>query len=393
MLDTEPFSVADLPALDASEAEKDRQWRIWVSREIQRRVLLAQYVLDGLIAQMSGEPTSVRHTANQLHLPSCEAAFEAANSTEWLSYMHNQKLQPSSFRNIYRELFSPTEPFPFINQPLTAFSLRVLLEGLQSLVCDCSDSEGPTIGVPSMPEVRLALARAYDTIITSSYLSTEDRLETLLRWHSICLDTSINSATLCRHICSRYNIVQHIWKDNKRLDLSTLNFLHWTTTTDARRALLHACAIQEIVEQLPRGRAHVIHMPSSLFAASTIYSAFSLAGLTTATIPSTVDWKETLSSDQHADNIPLSSPSLPHQHHHLQQQQQQQQHMPKSVITSATASYILGRPPSTFGTSRASRNLLYELNSMQKLFRCLSSQWGVAFDMEDCISMWITVCH
>lgn len=57
MFDAEPFSQSDLPALDSSHAEKDGQWRIWASKEIQRRALLAHYILDGQIAQMSGDPT------------------------------------------------------------------------------------------------------------------------------------------------------------------------------------------------------------------------------------------------------------------------------------------------------------------------------------------------
>jgi hypothetical protein len=30
---------------------------------------------------------------------------------------------------------------------------------------------------------------------------------------------------------------------------------------------------------------------------------------------------------------------------------------------------------------------------MQKLFRCLSSQWGIAYDMEDIIDQWMSLCH
>jgi hypothetical protein len=46
-----------------------------------------------------------------------------------------------------------------------------------------------------------------------------------------------------------------------------------------------------------------------------------------------------------------------------------------------------------FGAQGATKNLLYELNSMQKLFRCLCSQWGIAYDMEDVMDQWIALCH
>jgi hypothetical protein len=41
----------------------------------------------------------------------------------------------------------------------------------------------------------------------------------------------------------------------------------------------------------------------------------------------------------------------------------------------------------------ATRNLMYELNSMQKLFRCLTSQWGISIDMEVVMDQWIALCH
>jgi hypothetical protein len=54
--------------------KKEHKWKLWESREIQQRAMLAHYMLDGLIAQMSGEPTSVRHASNQMRLLCNESA-------------------------------------------------------------------------------------------------------------------------------------------------------------------------------------------------------------------------------------------------------------------------------------------------------------------------------
>ncbi|GMG26207.1 unnamed protein product [Aspergillus oryzae] len=370
-LDSEPFSVESLPFPNASMEEKERQWRTWAAREIQQRALLAYHVLDGLVAQMSGDGTSTRHVANPLILPSSEAAFDASNVDEWLAHMRSQRFDQPSFRLVFRSLFPPVSSFRPLDYQLSAFSLRVILEGLQSLVSDSDESDLVAVGVPGRSDVRRALAQVHETVSMSIHLSAEERLEVLLRWHTICLDTMINSTVLCRHVCSCYDIAQHV-SGGSRTVKPGFDMTKWVYTPDARRALLHAIAIQDIIEQLPRGRAHVIHMPSSLFAAVTIYVVFSLAGVATIHLPRTIAWQDALLS--HADlNIGCDSS--------------------RASTGSETRRFVEeGHTDSPPGLG-AVRNLLYEMNSMQKLFRCLISQWGIAHDMEEIVNQWITLCH
>lgn len=372
MFNCEPFSASSLLSSNASKAEKDHQWRVWASSEIQRRALLAHYMLDGLIAHMSGEPTSVRHASNQLGLPSSEAAFEAATADEWLSHLHTESADQSSFRSIFRILFSPVDDARWLGYTFSAFSFRVLLEGLQSLVSDCDENGNAAVGVPTKAEIRRALARVYESIARELSLPTSDRLETYLRWHAICLDAMKNSSLMCKYVCNRYNVDQHIWANGK-VTKPEPDLIRWANTDDGRRALLHAVAIQDIIEQLPRGRAHAIHMPSSLFAAATVYSVFSLAGIVTVKLPSAIDWKDVLST--------IDDPSM-----NLAE-------LSGAAIDSDTVRYIRGEYNHDFCPSGATRNLLYEFNSIQKLFGCLSTQWGVSSDMEEVVSQWISLCH
>lgn len=370
MFDSEPYRTENIPASNAPAEEKEHHWRIWAAREIQQRAILAYHVLDGLVAQMSGDGASARHVANPLHLPSSEAAFEATTADDWLAQMRCQRNDQSSFRLIFRSLFPPTNSFRPLDNHFSAFALRVVLEGLQSLVADSDESDLASVGVPGQSDVRRALAQVHETISMSIHLSAPERLEILLRWHTICLDTMINSTVLSRHVCFRHNIIQHV-SGGSRTFKPEYDLIKWATTEDARRALLHAIAIQDIVEQLPRGRAHVIHMPSSLFAAATVYVVFSLAGLTTVNLPHTVIWQDALLS--HSD-LNLGSDALP-------------------ASGSETRRFVeQGRTGSPPGVG-AVRNLLYEMNSMQKLFRCLCAQWGIAHDMEEIIDQWITLCH
>ncbi|KAI4728363.1 C2H2 type zinc finger domain protein [Aureobasidium sp. EXF-10728] len=370
MYDNDTFSLDSLPSLDASPAEKDRQWKMWAAHEIRRRVLLAQYILDGLVSSASGNPTTARHAANQLGLPCDESLFDANTADEWLIKMRSQPKQDVSFRNIFRSLFLPVDMGRLSEHTLTSFSLRVILEGVQSLVSESTD--GPSVGVPTRSEIRRALAQVHESI-TKNAISTPETLEALLRWHSICLDAATDSSMLCRHLCVRYNITQHVLGGSKGLKAG-LDLVAWAKTEDARRALLHAVAIQDIVEQLPRGRAHVLHMPSSLFAAATVYSVFSLAGYTTVNLPRVVDWKDALFTEVDPCVILGDLAGT-------------------SAGSSTTRRFVRGEKLSGSGYESLTRNLLYELNSMQKLFRCLSSQWGLAYDMESLLNSWISLCH
>ncbi|PVH72705.1 hypothetical protein DL98DRAFT_609856 [Cadophora sp. DSE1049] len=368
--DSQPYSLANLPSLDASDEEKNRSWRAWAAKEIQQRALLGHYVVDGLISRMSGEAPSVRHSANQLGLPSSEAAFDARTADQWIVQMKCRETAPLSFRKIITSLFSPLGQCHTMNYDFSAFAIRVILEGLQSFLADCEGDE-TLIGVPTKLELRRALVQVYQGIKSNISISEPERLELFLRWHTICLDACKDSSILCRSVCSRYGVVQHVCggPEHSKVDVDLVS---WANTEDGRRALLHAIAIQEIVEQLPRGRAHVIHIPGSLFASATVYCVFSLAGQTAVNIPSIVDWPSVLSSGyESSEAIPAASSNI-----------------------AETRKYIRGEYAVILGSQLAeSKNLLYELNSMQKLFRCLSSQWGISYDMEPVIDQWIALCH
>ncbi|EXJ57306.1 hypothetical protein A1O7_07653 [Cladophialophora yegresii CBS 114405] len=351
MLNTNPYPVRSVPPADAPDSAKDYQWRLWAAREIQQRLLLALYMLDGLTSHMSGEPTSVRHTANQMHVPSNEAVFEASTANEWTAQMRSAATSQStstSFRLILLHLFNTGGPgeAAWLDTTLSAFSYKI-----------------------------------YESNSLDASLSSADRLETLLRWHALCLDTRLASSLLCRNLSAKYDIRQHIWRDthglhaNANMDLAT-----WPTTPAARLALLHATAIQEIIEQLPHDRAHAIHMPGSLFAASTVYSVFDLGSESTVKIPSTVTWQDAFVDDRPNANDSVYSHSPP------------VCRLPSmQVAESDTARYIRG--DRLQGAGVTSRNLLYELSSMQKLFGCLTAQWGAAVDMEAVVDKWIERCR
>ena len=148
----------------------------------------------------------------------------------------------------------------------------MLLEGVQSLLSDYEENgKAVTVGLPRKNKIRRSSARVHESSSQNISLSSTGRLETLLRWHVISRDAITNTPLLGKSICRRHNIEQHVWTNMKVVkpgpDLTT-----WAHAVDADMLcrMRHAVAIQDSVEQLPRGRAHSIHFQSSLFAAATV---------------------------------------------------------------------------------------------------------------------------
>lgn len=121
--------------------------------------------------------------------------------------------------------------------------------------------------------------------------SVVGNLELLVRWQSICLGIATPTSMLCRKLCAFYGIQQQLYVENDT-SIRDLDLRAWAQSVSGLRALLHAIAIQDIVDRLPLGRSHAIHLPAAIFSAATIYSAHCLAGSPTVVIPDLVQWQD-----------------------------------------------------------------------------------------------------
>jgi hypothetical protein len=370
MFETGTSTMNDTPSLDDPEAEKVHRWKLWAAREIQLRALLAHYLLDGQISQFSGDPTCARHAANPLGLPSSDSIFEANTVDEWIAQINAARHPSTSFRAIFFSLFYTPNDFQGIDQAMSSFSVRVLLEGLKSFILEDNEAGGPAVGTPTRHDTCRALGHLYHYIQRSTHLSAADRSESLIRWHAISLDLATESTQLCRKLCYKLGIRQNISggakKDRFQFDAKT-----WVNTINARRALLHAVAIHEIAEGLPIGRSRAIHIPSSLFAAATVYCAFALAGASILTLPYIPEWENVMALDPNlAPDGPLT---------------------PSSGTESDVKNFLYGVHPLT-NASSMTRNILYDLNLLQTFLRFSSQQWGVCSEMGSVLEQWISLC-
>ena len=362
--------MKDTPSLDDPEAEKVHQWKLWAAREIQLRALLGHYMLDGLISQFSGDPTCARHAANPLGQPSSDSAFEATTVDEWITQMNRPRQNANTFREMFCSLFYTPTSLQDFDQGLSSFSIRILLEGLKSFILEHNEAGGPAVGTPARHDICRALGHLYPDIQHNAQLSSADTSEALIRWHAISLDLATESTQLCRKLCYQLGLQQSVLGGAKK-NKSIFDAKAWINTLGARRALLHAVAIHTTVESLPIGRSRAIHIPSSLFAAATVYCTFALAGASILTLPYVADWEKFMAVDTNlTSNGELT---------------------PGSGTESDVRDFLCGVHPQP-NTSSITRNILYDLNLLQAFLRFSSQQWGVCSEMEGTLEQWISLC-
>jgi hypothetical protein len=194
--------------------------------------------------------------------------------------------------------------------------------------------------------------------------SAVENLELLVRWHSICLGIATPTSMVGNCVLF-YGIQQQQLYAENNTPIKELHLRVWARSVGGLRALLHAIAIQDIVKRLPLGQSHAIHIPAAIFSAVTIYSAHCLAGSPTVVIPDPVQWQDVWSVEM-SDNFP--------------------------VFDSVVSTFLRGKL-SNAERNTSTRNLLYDLNSVQITLGSISSRWGVSNEMDEILHRWINIAN
>ena len=286
------------PAVVSIDPERiTESWHQWACHEVRNRALIGHYILDGLITQSSGLPSSTRHTVNNLILPCDDAEFDADSAVLWLNAMHRKTGQPSStFRELLLDLFEDGKLYRTV--PLSHMTVPVLLEAVQSLISESSYAQGPAVGLPSKQAIGQALWRLWNTQITHPERPRPDVNDLTIRWHVVCINFCVQPGVLLQQLCHRHGIQQDLF--TKPLDPSQKGSdpLIWCSSHWARRALLHAVAVVDLIQHLSLGKAHALHLPLALNTAATIMACFALSGRSIVRIPEREDWAAVCNFDE-----------------------------------------------------------------------------------------------
>ncbi|ETS87829.1 hypothetical protein PFICI_01657 [Pestalotiopsis fici W106-1] len=345
-----------------------RGWKLWVSRELQSRALLGHYILDGQLSFMSGQPTSVVHTANPLMMSSNSRLFDAQTADEWFSEMKVVAVTSTSFQDVYGALFQPPALDPALGgsshlwNVQSHIDLRVILEGVHALIRETQDPlYVPTIWrPPSSSDISNALLQIRRHLEVGWSQNSVEKLGLLMRWHLCCLDAVVKLTATSKDLCRLYQIPQNLFQvENSQQAQPAV--MDWNVDSfDAKRALLHATAIQDIAAQLPLSQVNSMWMPIPIFAAAMVSILFCLNGVSTVTVPYTVDWSVVLDA---------VDPTTGHDNYEDSGRSKTQMFFASNIQS----------PTSAIGLAR---NLRYELNSLQTIIHGLSVQWGVCVELE-----------
>ncbi|RAO68402.1 uncharacterized protein BHQ10_004414 [Talaromyces amestolkiae] len=319
---------------------KTHYWKLWVGKESQLRILLGLYIIDGVVSQYSGNGFGTPWPSiSTLPLPASDAAFNATSPDKWLLSIGDidRQRRTDSLNDLCYRFFAPQnrdhdDQFTIIlEQELELFNTKIALETMYCLATASNRTERPPVGIPSKLDVSRALS--------------------LLRWHSICLDTIKSTANGARRMCYQFGLTQHIFGGLTRQETG-INPHRWIQGPNARK-----CVAQDV------------YLPGGLFAAATTYSSFALASTLKIAIPSSVDWDVVLLSGFDGYSLPSTGAV--------------------GVTESArgTAMFIQGVLSPLDGECEV-HNLLYDLTSIKTLLRAMSVHWGVAREMEEVIDAW-----
>ncbi|GLA63225.1 hypothetical protein AtubIFM54640_004365 [Aspergillus tubingensis] len=276
MYAAEDMQQYDIPGRDAPDSAKHAAWLTWAAIETKRRAILGHYILDGLISQASGSPASTRHLINSIKTACPDAAFLAKTADDWIVEMAKSSPTQRPFSEVFVSVFSPD--YSSSSPPrLSIFSTLVTLEGLQSLVSDLHETSGPVFGAIPERQIIQALLNIYDTNISKESPLHDNNFQLSLRWHTVCLELAVSSASLCRRICHAYGLQQPLGGMATKEDQLSFDLNQWARSAGAVRAVLHALAITRIVSQIPFKSAHAPHIPAAIYASAVVMGGWCLS--------------------------------------------------------------------------------------------------------------------
>ncbi|RAL02069.1 uncharacterized protein BO80DRAFT_38316 [Aspergillus ibericus CBS 121593] len=350
----EDMQQDQIPEQDAPHATKHTAWMKWAAVETKRRAILGHYILDGLISQVSGSPASTRHLINSIKTASSDAAFLAKSADEWIIEMGKSISTQRPFSEVYVSVFSPE--YAVSPPSLSGFSTFVIIEGLQSVVSDLHETSAPVFGAVSEKQIIQALLNIYKTDLSNRSAVHDDNFQLMLRWHSVCLELAVPSASLCRRICCAYGLQQPLGGKMTKEDHLSFDLNRWASSINAARAILHALAINRIVNQIPFKLAHAPHIPAAIFASAIVMSGWCLAREETLHVREDISWQDIWCGSSNC------APDIDRYIHH-----------------------------EAFDGNKV--HLLNEMNSLQISLKTITSRWSVSHTMAETIQQMVTLAR
>lgn len=383
MYSVDELQLRDIPDLEADPAVKEIAWRKWVAAEVQRRATLGHYILDGFISQASGSVASARHVTNKIRAACSDATFTAETAEEWIMQMMRTDQMQIPFSELFIRVCA--KDYPKAPLQLSQLSLAVLLEGLQSLIAELYDISSPALGTIPRSQIAQGLINLYEGNLCTSH--NVDSLPTLIRWHAVCIELSTPTIFLYRRICDAYKLPQVLSGIPVKGWAHPFDLTNWAQSVEAFRAVLHAVSIARLLNEIPIGHTHAIHIPSCLFASAVSLIAVHLWNKKKVQIPKNVRWHD-LWAGVIAEKGSADEPRL---HEDINHMSTLASASPSSADFCGAEKLVNALNPTGAHDAMTSVNLLHEVNSLQVSLKTVASRWPISAQLEEIIGRLVTL--
>lgn len=381
MYTVDDLQLKAIPGLEAEPAVKEAAWRTWVAAEVQRRATLGHYVLDGLISHASGSAPSARHPTNKIAAACSDAAFAAKTADEWIvqmAYLDHAMPFSDLFIKVCAKDYMQTPP----QLQLSRLSIMVLLEGLQSLIAELHDVSSPALGTIPASQLIQGLMNIHEGHLSTS--RSVEILQTLIRWHAVCIELCTPTISLYRRVCDAYEVPQVLSGIPVRGWSRPFDLAIWAQSIDAFRAVLHSISIIRLVNEIPGSHTHAMHIPGCLFSSAMILIAVHLWNKKKVKIPKEWRWQDvwvgvlskndTFGEAQGVDDISVPASA-----------QSRGVASPNLVDFTGARELLSVLNPTGASDAMTEVDLMQDVNSVQISLKTVASRWGISAQMEDII--------
>lgn len=257
----------ELPSENIEPAERTRAWKNWIRAEHLRRLLLALHIHDAELSSLLHHEPLLRHKSCQYAPTVNDALFEASSAEKWYNLFNSSRTQPTQasvvkFGDWVTSCSGPRATAPSIVTAIDVamenshLALYTMLENFNASIIESRQVGELDINQQDRFAQGLILWSKSFRSVTAG--NKQDRLALRLLWHScfMTLTTDLDS------------LERVLGRDGQLRATECLEEVaNWAGSQNALRCLLHAIALQTLVEGMRMSWTPPIHVPRTLFSA------------------------------------------------------------------------------------------------------------------------------
>ena len=227
------------------------------AREVCSRVLSGSYIVDGFGSYLSDQSFPLSALLGSLEVSVNDLRFDIETTPQLPSKLYQRLSNKFRLEEIFYRLSTTVANPEQLLPNISVLSLHTLISHpyVLDLMSNATNSLDAGSTAPSKVVIQQALLHTKELISKSSQITSIQRVELLLRWHTIYLIQTVD----VRHVVSTlsHRVDAQLPSFLSAADFQPRNFTpmdlqSWSSTSGARVCLLHAIAIHNLLSRLPQ---------------------------------------------------------------------------------------------------------------------------------------------